>query len=737
MSGWIARRLGVAVRLGIACVALSATGVSAENHALLVGVSAYPKLDARMQLQGSANDVALMREVLMQKNFAPQRIVTLAEGVPGAADPTRANILAAFDRLANGVKAGDFVYLHFSGHGSQQPSQPGKSPPEPDGRDEIFLPKDIGEWNDTVGAVENALVDSEMNVVVSRLRKKGAFVWVVFDSCHSGTMTRGAGSDEIRYRQVTPDAFKIPDRAFARAEQDAVKSRGKDVRKGGAIGDVDEKGQGGFVAFYAAQTVETTPELPMPQGESGRKPHGLFSYVMAETIQRYGGITYKQLAQQILQRYAALGMNSTTPLFEGSGTGSESALNARVFGIEAQDEVRQWPLRLIDGKVQIAAGRLNQFGDGAIFALVPTAASPDKETIGYLRADTIAPLATTLSPVAQGDTAAPDAARIRPGQYLRLVDPGMRLNLRVALPPAHGKSIERDRGVRSAQSGACKPLDPARKETAVEQQARKLIEEMRDQQRADTRIEWVAAGQEADLRLLVAGDRIWLLPPNGLLVECGSSRTPSVALDGNAKALRDSLESSFRTIAKATNLMRLAGMMGASPVAEGQGLKVGAKLVRSGGEAVELDFVQPPEFREGDRVKFVFTNNGRKAKDLTVLFVDSRYGIAAMFPSDDQPVNRIETPGKVETEFVVDASTTGIERLVVIAMDAEKLSERADFSFLAQPALRDAATRGAGFNLRNLFDEAGFGVRTRGLANARAPLGAADFRVFSWRVDGK
>ena len=85
----------------------------------------------------------------------------------------------------------DFVYLHFSGHGSQAPALNDET--ELDGLDELFLPVDIGPWNDTVGAVENALLDDEIGEMIGAIRAKGATVWAVFDSCHSGTATRASG----------------------------------------------------------------------------------------------------------------------------------------------------------------------------------------------------------------------------------------------------------------------------------------------------------------------------------------------------------------------------------------------------------------------------------------------------------------------------------------------------------------------------------------------------------------
>jgi hypothetical protein len=77
------------------------------------------------------------------------------ERVPvlGAGLGPRAVGLVAFADLAARAQPGDFVYLHFSGHGSQAPALDPAT--ELDGLDELFLPVDIGPWNDSIGTVEN------------------------------------------------------------------------------------------------------------------------------------------------------------------------------------------------------------------------------------------------------------------------------------------------------------------------------------------------------------------------------------------------------------------------------------------------------------------------------------------------------------------------------------------------------------------------------------------------------
>jgi len=82
-------------------------------HALLIGVSEYPALEERYQLKdGPRNDVALMRTMLQDKGFSPERITALADGVNGAAGlPTRAAILDGLTALSDRVQPGDFAVV--------------------------------------------------------------------------------------------------------------------------------------------------------------------------------------------------------------------------------------------------------------------------------------------------------------------------------------------------------------------------------------------------------------------------------------------------------------------------------------------------------------------------------------------------------------------------------------------------------------------------------------------------
>lgn len=87
---------------------------------------------------------------------------------------------------------------------------------------------------------------------------------MVFDGCHSGTVTRSldGADEEVRTRQLPPQALAIDPVAV---EGLATRSIG-DPRKTEASFDATS-GESSLVAFFAAQTTEVTPERNLPEDE--------------------------------------------------------------------------------------------------------------------------------------------------------------------------------------------------------------------------------------------------------------------------------------------------------------------------------------------------------------------------------------------------------------------------------------------------------------------------------------
>lgn len=103
-------------------------------------------------------------------------------------------------------------------------------------------------------------------------------------------------------------------------------------------------------------------------------------------------------------------------------------------------------------------------------------------------------------------------------------------------------------------------------------------------------------------------------------------------------------------------------------------------------------------FYHGDKVQFRVQNTGKVAVDVTILYVNHRFGIEALFPKDQED-NRLEAGKNLTTPPVdIDEETAGLEHVVIIAVKSERATPM-DFVSLAQPTIEGArgAARTRGF----------------------------------------
>ncbi len=171
-----------------------------RKYALLIGVSKYSRgidEDEEWWNLNSKNDIEAIKQTLIRKfNFKQAEIKTLLT----KQETTKKSILNGFRDLIAKVKAGDIVYLHYSGHGSQVLDDNGD---ELDGLDETLVPSDYQSRQDGSRNIR----DDEIGKFLEELKAKNpSNVTFVVDSCFSGTITR-EGRQFVRgesYKGKTP-----------------------------------------------------------------------------------------------------------------------------------------------------------------------------------------------------------------------------------------------------------------------------------------------------------------------------------------------------------------------------------------------------------------------------------------------------------------------------------------------------------------------------------------------------
>lgn len=711
-------RLPLLVLVG-ACLALPSqipAQTSPQTYALLVGCTRYPYLSG-FDLVGPANDVALTKQLLTSRFGLDEENITTLVGWPEDASsrPTRANIERELQRLASEASSGDQVVILLGGHGSQQPNAEDPGDPEPDGFDELFLPADVQAWDGSRGQVENAIRDDEVKEWLGTIRDRGAFVWVIFDSCHSGTMTRGLPEDLELERRVPVEAL-VPEQALA--------GLGVSTTRGGSLSEEDILGldptDGGLVAMYAAQPHELTPEMPLPTRRDER--YGLFSYTLNRILrQATSPLTYRELVERVNAHYRSLGRSSPTPLIEGGD------LDREVLGLTSMP---QPPSMLVSGKseagYEIAAGSLQGLTPETILSVYPTADAPNSEqAIGHLRVTTVRALESIAVPVAFDGLPAPTDSELAVDSRCRiaLLDFG-ELRLRAAVQTQEGPETD----ALTTWPRGDGPQILERAFAAMEAQPGTVVER-------------VGNPQDADWFVRLIGNRVLLIPAAGWSRGSSDEAAPAAFSLGapDSSELDTRVSDALQSIARATHILGMATDPG-----QASAVDVQIDLVRFQDDTDRTGEVVPygPHGRRlavGDRVAFRLSNPTSQTIDASLLFIDSSYGIQTVIPRPGTVAdNRLPPGGTIQSEILtVTSATLGQEQVIAIAVQSPIMGPAIDFArFLTQPSLeqaRDRAPDVASSPLGRLLQNAVFGEgAVRGIAPAA--LESYSIRLLDWRT---
>ncbi|KAJ7453079.1 caspase domain-containing protein [Mycena latifolia] len=174
---------------------------------LIIGIDEYLS-NSIPNLRGCVNDAQTIRTFLTNRFHIPEpQIAFLTNG-----DATRAAILEKFQAhlIDNpSVEQGDTVIVYYAGHGSRAPAP--DSWPSTDGKIETLVPHDE-RMKDPEGEAIHGIPDRTINMLLSQLATaKGNNITVIFDCCHSGSITRGSGSGLFLGPRFVETLAPIPD----------------------------------------------------------------------------------------------------------------------------------------------------------------------------------------------------------------------------------------------------------------------------------------------------------------------------------------------------------------------------------------------------------------------------------------------------------------------------------------------------------------------------------------------
>lgn len=179
--------------VGALCFWSSAPTALAEDRALIIGIEYYDRVRPAPGALRDADDME--RFAIERLKFASTSICKLK-----GKDATSQGIKDAVQRcLIAGTKPGDRVFLYYSGHGSYLPDDDGdeKKSEKGDGWDETIVPYDVGKKG--LGMIR----DDQFAKWIAELA--GRRIVMIFDSCHSGTISRGGPAPDNSARFILPD----------------------------------------------------------------------------------------------------------------------------------------------------------------------------------------------------------------------------------------------------------------------------------------------------------------------------------------------------------------------------------------------------------------------------------------------------------------------------------------------------------------------------------------------------
>ncbi len=387
--------------------------MSAARHALLIGINRYPQIPGA-DLQGCVSDLELMRSLLIDRFGFP------ADSTRGLRneEATQQGIRDALAELASGVGEGDVVVLFYAGHGSRL-----ADPRQMDRMIESIVPYDSGR-----GELPNLdIIDEEIDRWVQGVNQKTPFVTLIFDCCHSGSVTRDPFGEATR---EAPADLRSPAEMFGGGPVPEVFAATRVVRADPA----EKKGTAGWlsgrrraVVIAACQADEYANELKTFTGEKVVK-YGALTYFLGQALLRaQSGATWRDVFEQ------------TTPVLTAKYGRQHPLLEGRIDELlfdtqEIRPASYLQVLAASDGRVDLGGGGAHGLRPGSLWTVRSSGAHHREagDEIAVVEVQTVRAASSTARVI---ETQRPDLLAAGLRAFLReqrLPEPG--LTLAIAAP---------------------------------------------------------------------------------------------------------------------------------------------------------------------------------------------------------------------------------------------------------------------------------------------------------------
>ncbi|MDD5753173.1 MAG: caspase family protein [Methylococcales bacterium] len=174
------------IKRDISCIERSIDTSSTTNvkRALIIGIN---YTGSRNALAGCINDAKDIMDMLIEHyKFDENNIVLLIDKKRHHMQPTRENILFWIRKLVKETKAGDELFVHYSGHGTQVKCTCGDEDTNDitPGMDDVIIPCD---FESKYGGRTGFITDDILRIELVQPLPEGAKLRAFFDCCCSGT----------------------------------------------------------------------------------------------------------------------------------------------------------------------------------------------------------------------------------------------------------------------------------------------------------------------------------------------------------------------------------------------------------------------------------------------------------------------------------------------------------------------------------------------------------------------
>jgi hypothetical protein len=323
---------------------------------LLIGIDHYPNF---RQLSGCINDVQAMAQILVEYfNFPESNVLQLLDDAA-----TQEGIRVSWEQMLMRVGKGDIVVVQFSGHGSQMRDREGD---EADGWDETIVPYDSGRRK----IPNRDISDDEIYLWLQRLTAITPNITLIFDCCHSGTITRDPFGDTARW--APPDDRPIKELPPSPVPRAARLERNTEKSASGWL-----PANRSYTLFAGCRSDESSHEIRV---DKEGHTQGVLTYFLARELRKARpGTTYRDVFEAVAPRVTAT-YRSQHPQLEGSW-------DREIFGLSDFEPMRFIPVRDRMGeRVSLGAGLASGVTEGSTWSVYRAAT---KSTKGKVRLGSI------------------------------------------------------------------------------------------------------------------------------------------------------------------------------------------------------------------------------------------------------------------------------------------------------------------------------------------------------------